>query len=561
MRYLALATDFDGTLAHDGRVAAETIEALKELKKSGRKAILVTGRLVDSLNAEFPHLDLFDLVVAENGGVLYDPLTHETTPLAQAPPARFVETLRARNVSPLEAGAVIVSTWEPHETAVVDTIRDLGLEMQVIFNKGAVMTLPSGVNKASGLQAALERFELSAHNAAGVGDAENDHAFLQLCELSAAVANALPALKETADVVLEGDHGKGVTQLVRRMIDEDCATWPPVRRNREILLGTAAGKELFVDPYVSGITLIAGASGSGKSTLATGMIERIVEREYQVCIVDPEGDYESFDGVASLGDAGRAPTLDEVESLLRNPAQCVAVNLLGIPIDSRADFAAQLVPRLVSSRAKTGRPHWIVLDEAHQLLRKERGKNEIVPSEVFSMLAITTQPSLLPDNLRENVQMLVAVGDGAEEAVKEAAPQSTARVPRLERGKAALWFRNDSNKVTTFDVAPPKATTKRHRRKYAAGDLAPEKSFYFRGREGKLNLRAQNLNVFAQLAEGIDDETWLHHLRSGDVATWFREMIGDDDLARIAGDAQNAGADESRKTVVEEIHKRYTASA
>ena len=73
-----------------------------------------------------------------------------------------------------------------------ETIRELGLELQVIFNKGAVMVLPAGVNKATGLAAALESLGLSPHNAVGVGDAENDHAFLALCECAVAVANALP---------------------------------------------------------------------------------------------------------------------------------------------------------------------------------------------------------------------------------------------------------------------------------------------------------------------------------------------------------------------------------
>ena len=96
--------------------------------------------------------------------------------------------LRQRGVAPLAAGEVIVATREPHETAVLAAIRELGLELQVIFNKGAVMVLPAGVNKATGLLAALEELKISPHNVVGVGDAENDHSFLKICERSAAVA-------------------------------------------------------------------------------------------------------------------------------------------------------------------------------------------------------------------------------------------------------------------------------------------------------------------------------------------------------------------------------------
>ncbi len=109
---------------------------------------------------------------------------------------RFVATLEGTRGRPISVGRVIVATWEPHETVVLETIRDLGLELHVIFNKGAIMVLPSGVNKATGLAVALEELGLSHPDTAwGVGDAENDHAFLAYCECSAAVENALPTLE------------------------------------------------------------------------------------------------------------------------------------------------------------------------------------------------------------------------------------------------------------------------------------------------------------------------------------------------------------------------------
>ena len=82
-------------------------------------------------------------------------------------------------MSPLSVGRSIVATWEPNEGLVLQAIKELGLELEIIFNKGAVMILPSGVNKATGLVAALDELELSPHNVIGVGDAQNDHAFLQ----------------------------------------------------------------------------------------------------------------------------------------------------------------------------------------------------------------------------------------------------------------------------------------------------------------------------------------------------------------------------------------------
>jgi hypothetical protein len=218
MRYLALATDYDGTLASEGRVLEETIAALERLRQSGRKLILVTGRELDDLLRVFPEIELFDMVVAENGALLYRPDTREEKPLTSSPPEEFVKALRDRGVDPLSVGRVIVATWHPHETTVLEAIRDLGLELQVILNKDAVMVLPSGVNKASGLSAALSELGLSPHNTVGIGDAENDQALLSLCECGVAVANALPMLKECADFVTKGARGAGVVELIDQLI-------------------------------------------------------------------------------------------------------------------------------------------------------------------------------------------------------------------------------------------------------------------------------------------------------------------------------------------------------
>ena len=208
MRYLALASDYDGTIAHDGVVDEQTIKALERLRQIGRKLILVTGRELPDLERVFARLDIFDFIVAENGALLYKPATREKRLLAPAPPATFVENLKRRGVTDLSVGEAIVATWYPHQNAVLDSIRELGLDLQVIFNKDAVMILPSGINKMTGLTHALEELALSRHNVVGVGDAENDHAFLRCCECSVAVANAIPALKEKVDLVTDKARGR-----------------------------------------------------------------------------------------------------------------------------------------------------------------------------------------------------------------------------------------------------------------------------------------------------------------------------------------------------------------
>ena len=231
-----LATDYDGTIATHGTVDPDTLGALRRLRDAGGTLVLVTGRELPQLKEVFPDLPLFHVVVAENGALLYWPETGKERPLCDPPEEAFVLALRERGVTPLSVGRVIVATYEPHETTVLQVIRDLGLERQVIFNKGAVMVLPSGVNKASGLTCALDELDIDPADVAGVGDAENDHALLQLCGVGAAVGNALQALKDHADLVLAGRHGAGVTELIERILDgtvDDVPRRPRIQTPRE----------------------------------------------------------------------------------------------------------------------------------------------------------------------------------------------------------------------------------------------------------------------------------------------------------------------------------------
>lgn len=214
MQYLALASDYDGTLAEHGRLAPATRAALVRLRQSGRKVILVTGRELGDLRRVCPELTLFDRVVTENGAVLVDPIVGAERLLAQgAPPELFAE-LSERGLSFLYRGRIIVATTEENETVLQASLRAARLDWRLIFNKGAVMALPAGVDKAFGLRAALEEVGVVPESTVGVGDAENDIALLEACGLGIAVAGALESLKAIADWVTPSDHGEGVVELV-----------------------------------------------------------------------------------------------------------------------------------------------------------------------------------------------------------------------------------------------------------------------------------------------------------------------------------------------------------
>ncbi|TDD34730.1 HAD-IIB family hydrolase [Nonomuraea terrae] len=564
MRYNVLACDYDGTVASHGQVDEETIEALERLSRAGVKLLLVTGRELDDLLSVFPHPALFDLVVAENGGLLYDPRQRTCDVLAAPPPPQLTDRLRAEGVEPLGVGQVLVATREPYDVQVLAAIRDLGLELQVIYNKGAVMALPPGVNKASGLAAALDRLSLSPHSVVAVGDGENDHAFLTAAELGAAVANALPALKDACDLCLSQEAGSGVAELAGMLLGGELDAVEVPRHG--VLLGHTDGQDVRLPPYGAGL-LVAGPSGSGKSTVTTALLERLVGDGYQCVIVDPEGDYAEYPGVTVLGDPDRVPGVDEVLRVLEQPGHSVVVNLIGQQLRDRPEYFAELLPRLTGLRATHGHPHWLIIDEAHHLMPTEVRQVPVREAgDLGSLLMITVHPEAMSPSALRLVNSTIAVGKEPEVTLAAFATALGQEPPELltsQDGDIALWHTGDDT-ARQLRLAPARVQRTRHRRKYAAGTMAKDKSFYFTGPEERLRLRARNLHTFVELAEGVDDDTWLHHLRQGDYSGWIRDKLGD---AELAGEVEaveredGLSPEESRRRLADLIGERYTLPA
>src|SRR5262249_46053610 len=200
----------------------------------------------------------------------------------------------------------------------------------------------------------------SPHNTVAIGDAENDHALLSVCECGAAVGNAIPALKDRADLVMSGTEGAAVVELNDPLPTDDLASVAPLLHRHDILLGaSAAGGEERVAPHGQTL-LVAGTSGSGKSTLAAGFLERLNDGRYQFAVIDPEGDYPALPDTVVLGSAERAPVIEEVLNVLSAGRNAI-INLVGIPLADRPGVFDHLFHRLIELRSRTGRPHWIRL--------------------------------------------------------------------------------------------------------------------------------------------------------------------------------------------------------
>jgi hypothetical protein len=569
MHFLALASDYDGTLADSGVVRASTFASLEKLKNSGRKLILVTGRRLGELLDIFTRADLFEWIVAENGALLYCPRTRESRLLAERMPESLAALLRERGIEDLSTGQAILATWRPHECTVLVTLAELGLDRQIIFNKDAIMVLPTGVNKASGLRAALNELKLSPHNVVAVGDAENDLPMLSFAGCGAAVANALESVKEKSDLVMEKDHGEGVEELIAMLLRDDLAqSFAPERRNG-VVLGTDKNhpEQTIFLPGMGVSVLVAGPSGSGKSTSITGVLERLAEGGYQLCILDPEGDYEVFEPAVTLGNPHYTPSADEVLTLLERMHNAV-VNLLGVSLEARPDVCSELLRKCEGLLASKGRPHWFVADEAHHIFPADRAPGSTALTQApRANLLITVHPEHIHKDSLEGVDLLIAVGKSPDETIRRFCEAAGAATPKLEpvelqHGEVLAWFRRRSGTPLVVITEPGKTEHRRHIRKYAEGDLGVG-SFVFTGPEGALRLSANNLNTFMRMAEGIDDETWCYHLKAGHLSEWFRWIIKNRELADEvrAIEQENAEAEDSRNRVFEAIRARYTEAA
>lgn len=566
MRYLALATDYDGTLATDGQISTDALSALGRLKASGRQAILVSGRRLNELFEVFPQIDLFDSVVAENGAVVYFPNTKETKLIGKPPPTKFIDCLKRLGVNPIEVGQVVVATWLPNQVPVLQAIQETGLELHIVFNKSAVMILPAGVNKATGLGYALRNLGLSFHEVVGIGDAENDHSFLERCECSVAVSNAAPSILQLADCVTRGKAGQGVAELIDELIADDLLRMQGKLKHNLISIGLQSdGTEVTISPYSTSI-LVAGPSGSGKSTITTGIVEHLIEQAYQVCIIDPEGDYGPSREIVTLGDRKHPASISEVLSILEDPEINLSINLLGIDLPDRPSFFGQLFLSLRTLRTRTGRPHWIVLDEAHHLLPLDWGHlPEVLSQKLGETIFVTVHPDHLAASILALVDVVIAVGPSPEQTIRIFCDASGYKLRwpdglSYTKEQVVVWFPRAGG--TPFSLSPhsPRGDRIRHRRKYAEGNMRWH-SFYFRGPANRHNIKAQNLAIFSQIAEGIDEETWLFHLRRGDYSKWFRDAVKDPYLAEQATRVERQHSlqpIETRNLIRGLIEARYT---
>lgn len=568
----AVAIDFDGTLAQHDRADPEALAALAEFRESGGCVVLVTGRILSELHAVFPDVDGYvDAVVGENGGVIG--AGGGSRLLAPPVSDEFAEALARQGVR-FDRGQVLLACRADDEPAVLHEVRRLELEYQLVRNRGALIVLPSGVSKGSGLFQALGDLGISHHNTIALGDAENDHSLLDVAELGVAVGDAVDSLKAHADLTLEQPDGAGVAAFLRGPVVAGRQRIP--RRRWRLDLGTASdGTRVTVSASQTNL-LVTGTTHGGKSHFTGLIAERLIGMGYSVLVVDPEGDHGGLGqarGVLVVGGAGRLPSPEELVRLVRHRFGSVIVDLSTVTEEERAEYLLAAPAEVEAARERTGLPHWVILDEAHELLGSPGVAETLLEPGGAGYCLVTHRPQDLPPEALLGVDVVIALGGApaTEEMVNLVAaggamphPEAVELLARAGVGQAVLVDRRRPGEGLVFTVGRRTTRHVRHWHKYALGRLPVERRFFFReGPGAATGPTAGNIVELEHHLRSCSDDAIRHHGTNADFSRWVADVLGDGrlgmEIARFEADLQAGRLDagRARARLLEAIHRRY----
>jgi hypothetical protein len=478
--------------------------------------VLVTGRILDELEHDFPRLvERFDAVVAENGAVLI--VAGDIQDLAPPVDDALARALDERHVA-FRRGRVLLACDAVHASTVMEADVALGLDCQIVRNRDALMVLPAGVSKGTGLLAALAELGVSEHNALAVGDAENDLALLEAAELGVAVANAVPSLREHADLVLEQPNGAGVAALLSGPIRRGEQTIRPTRRRVSIGRFPDGGRATV--PAAQANLLVCGDTGLGKSYVAGLLIERWITAGYSVLVIDMEGEHAALHRLRNTIVRDDQPTASELLDVLRRQPRSVVLDVSAAEPGQRLEYLSSLPAVVEAERAAHGIPHWIVVDEAHITLAEHGIAADVFRPADLGYCLVTYRPDELGSEALAAIDVTITVTSAALPGVETPTPNATLR----EHGAPERPFIIGTRRVPHV----------RHHRKYAATPLPHHRWFEFRGPDGAVTATAPDIATFNRLLQSLDAGIIAYHLERGDFSRWITGVLRDRHLATTA---------------------------
>lgn len=533
--FRAVALDYDGTLTSTGRLDDTILRALRALRQERLKVVLVTGRIPWELLDLCPHAEeLFDRIVWENGAVVWG--VRGARVLAPPVPAELEEALVRRGVV-LRRGQAILAGHARDAVAALEEIGRLGLEVQVVRNRQELMLVPAGVSKGTGLFDALGDLGISRHSTLAVGDAENDHSLLGACELGVAVANAVPSLKEAADVVLSRGGSEGLAEFLLGpavLSDET-----PEPKRFQAVLGTWEDGSSARIPASGVNVLVTGGSMSGKSHVTGLLAERLLGLGYSLCVLDPEGDHVSLGrlrGVLAVGGNEPLPGPEQLPRLIEHRFGSVVVDLSFLEPDEKAAYCRAALEELSALWNDTGLPHWLFVDEAQVVLNLSQERVEGFDPRRPGTCLSTWLPDHLPAEVLESLDVVLDLGVEAARNLPAWAGPAGAR----PRPGQALLSRRGGSGPRPFTVARRASPHARHLHKYSARALPPAQHFVFRAGGEETGRSAGNVEEFHREIRRAEGRVVRHHALHGDLSRWILEVLRDEVLAETVRKAERA---------------------
>lgn len=501
--------------------------------------MLVTGRILDELLRVFPDAgDNVDLVIAENGAVLWD--GKRSRLLARPVPESLSDVLLARGV-PCRRGSAILATRGIHVLAIEAAIGELGLDVQLVFNRGEMMVLPAGISKGTGVRAGLRALGISPHSAVAIGDGENDQALLQACELGVAVANAVPSLRHEADIITRASDAAGVIEVLEGPFVNGGAISCPARWKVE--LGLDERGEAVSIPASQVDVLVCGRSGGGKSYVAGLIAEQLIELDYSMLVVDPEGDHTALSelpGVVAVGNDGPIPSVEHIVSLVQQHLGTVVVDLSLQSDETRRDFYRRAPAVIELLRAARGVPHWILLDEAHTSLLSEGTVHSLFDTNRKGHLLVTFEPGRLPGSVVDQIDVAIVIpGADSIEVVLRSFGCDVERFEAIARrtGEHQVIVMRRAGDGEQPELAQVQTLARRtehvrHWHKYTAGLLPEARRFYFRNANDEpVGEPAANVAEFHRELCRCGPDVIAHHALGRDFSRWIGLALGDTQTA------------------------------
>ncbi|MCO8128060.1 HAD family hydrolase [Acidimicrobiia bacterium EGI L10123] len=567
--FRAVAVDFDGTLTEGARPDEAVLAAIADLRRRGIRVILATGRILGELRRGFHDVDdHFDSIVAENGALLSGP--HGRRLLADPVDAALEDALLRRRV-PVRSGEVLLACDATHDLVVLEEIGRLGLDCQILRNRAALMVLPAGVTKGSGLLEALGDLGVSRHSTITAGDAENDRRLLEVGEYGVAVANAVDALKDHADLVLDEADGHGILGLLRGPILTGARRAHSDRWR--VLLGMTGEGESVVIPASQVNVLIAGGSGMGKSYVAGLLAEAISELGYSALVVDLEGDHLGLDdlrGVLSVGGVEPLPKPTEIHRLLRHRFGSVVLDLSLLVPDEQDAYISSLPEVIEDERDQTGLPHWVFVDEAHRLVGTDLMGAAVLDEANRGYCLVSYRPEHLTGISPENLDV-VLLTPGLEPHQLSSLAVATGRTGQhltdlldgTVVGQAIIIEPpRGPDHDRCFTVASRRTSHVRHWHKYVRLPLDAHLHFHFRT-TGNVPTGhvATSLYEFHHILRQSPPEVIEHHASQHDFSCWIQDAIKDgalqDSFRATERSLAEAGSTSIRDELVHAIEQRY----